>query len=99
MGSERWLHHRSDVQLNGITAGEPSNVSSVYRFVMNLGDETITGTLYNNGIATSLMEKEIVNSEESATATNWYSIDGQKLSGKPTKRGVYIQNGKKVVVK
>ena len=86
-------------QLNGITAGEPSNVSSVYRFVMNLGDETITGTLYNNGIATSLMEKGIVNSEESATATSWYSIDGQKLSGKPTKRGVYIQNGKKVVVK
>ena len=66
---------------------------------MNLGDETITGTLYNNGIATSLMEKEIVNSEESATATSWYSIDGQKLCGKPTKRGVYIQNGKKVVVK
>ena len=29
----------------------------------------------------------------------WYSLDGRKLSGKPTKSGVYIHNGKKVVIK
>lgn len=29
----------------------------------------------------------------------WYSLDGRKLQGKPTKRGVYLNNGKKVVVK
>ena len=29
----------------------------------------------------------------------WYSLDGQKLDGKPTKSGVYINNGKKMVVK
>ena len=28
----------------------------------------------------------------------WYTLDGRKLSGKPTKKGVYIQNGKKTVV-
>ena len=28
---------------------------------------------------------------------NYYSIDGVKLSGEPTKKGVYIYNGKKVV--
>lgn len=27
----------------------------------------------------------------------WFTIDGQKLSGKPTKKGVYIRNGKIVV--
>ncbi|MBP5356139.1 MAG: choice-of-anchor J domain-containing protein, partial [Prevotella sp.] len=27
----------------------------------------------------------------------WYSVDGQKLSGKPTKKGVYIHNGKAVL--
>ena len=27
----------------------------------------------------------------------WYTIEGQKLSGKPTKKGVYIYNGKRVV--
>jgi hypothetical protein len=29
----------------------------------------------------------------------WYDLNGRKLDGKPTKKGVYIQNGKKVVVK
>ena len=29
----------------------------------------------------------------------WYSLDGRKLSGKPTKKGLYIRNGKKTVVK
>lgn len=27
----------------------------------------------------------------------WYTIDGRKLNGKPTKKGVYIHNGKAVV--
>jgi len=29
----------------------------------------------------------------------WYSIDGRKLSGKPTKKGLYINNGNKVAIK
>ena len=28
----------------------------------------------------------------------WYTIDGRKLQGKPTKKGLYIQNGRKVVI-
>ncbi len=30
---------------------------------------------------------------------NWYDLNGRKLNGMPTKKGVYILNGKKVVVK
>ncbi|MBP5258848.1 MAG: C10 family peptidase [Prevotella sp.] len=29
----------------------------------------------------------------------WYTIDGRKLNAKPTQRGVYIHNGKKMVIK
>ena len=29
----------------------------------------------------------------------WYTLNGQKLNGKPTQKGVYIQSGKKVVIK
>ena len=32
-------------------------------------------------------------------ADAWYSIDGRKLENMPTKKGVYIQNGKKRVIK
>ena len=28
---------------------------------------------------------------------SWFTIDGQKLSGKPAKKGVYIHNGKAVI--
>ena len=29
----------------------------------------------------------------------WYSLDGRRLQGKPTKSGVYVNNGKKIVIK
>lgn len=32
-------------------------------------------------------------------AEGWYTIGGVKLQGAPTQKGVYIQNGKKVIVK
>ena len=33
------------------------------------------------------------------TIDNWYDLNGRKLNAMPTKKGVYIMNGKKVVVK
>jgi hypothetical protein len=32
-------------------------------------------------------------------ATEWYTLDGRKVEGRPTKKGVYISGGRKVVVK
>ena len=29
---------------------------------------------------------------------NWHTLDGRKLSGEPTKSGIYVRNGKKVIV-
>ena len=34
-----------------------------------------------------------------ANAEGWYTIDGVKLQAAPTQKGVYINNGKKIVVK
>jgi len=31
--------------------------------------------------------------------TNWYDVSGRKLANKPTKKGVYVKQGKKVTVK
>ena len=33
------------------------------------------------------------------SADAWYSIDGRKLDSKPTRSGVYVNNGRKVVIK
>ena len=29
----------------------------------------------------------------------WFTLDGRKLSGKPTQRGIYVVNGQKVLIK
>ena len=36
---------------------------------------------------------------ETTTDNIWYNINGTRLNGKPTQKGVYILNGKKTIVK
>ncbi len=57
-------------------------------FVLNFG---------SGSEETSISPAEIKEIAESADA--WYSLDGRKLNGKPTKKGLYIVNGKKIVIK
>ena len=52
-----------------------------------------------NETTTLLSEELRVKSEEFATATDYYTLDGRKLQGMPTQKGLYIMNGKKVVIK
>ena len=54
-------------------------------------------TLVDSG-TTGVSEMVRVNSEEFVTA-QWYTLDGRKLDAIPTKKGLYILNGKKVVIK
>ena len=54
------------------------------RFVGARGEVTAIGTL-------NTQTGEIV-------TDGWYTLSGTKLSGKPTKRGIYINNGRKVVL-
>ena len=42
--------------------------------------------------------QEVFNNRVS-TENVYYTLDGRKLQGKPTKRGLYIFNGKKIVIK
>jgi hypothetical protein len=53
---------------------------------MNFGDET------TNISTTNFTNDTNVNSD-------WYSLDGSRLNGKPTTKGIYIHNGNKVVIK
>ncbi len=57
-------------------------------FILDFGDEA-------TGVSASLVnsEERIVNNEA------WYTLDGRKLSSKPTQKGVYIHGGKKHVIR
>ena len=56
-------------------------------FILNFGDEETT--------AIDEMRNENVEMRNDA----WYTVDGVKLSGKPTRKGIYIFNGKKTVIR
>ena len=63
--------------------------SSARSFDLSFGDEEFTGIFD--------IEHRPLNMDHSTDA--WYSLDGRRLFGKPTKKGVYVQHGKKVVIK
>lgn len=75
---------RAYFPLNGIYGGTPEEAPGVHNFVLNFGDGETTG------IATTKLTNQNV---------DWYSIDGRKLNQKPQQRGIYISNGRKVMVK
>lgn len=51
----------------------------------------------NNGIATSI--DQVTSNKSQVTSAEWYNLNGQKLNGMPTEKGLYIVNGRKVLVK
>ena len=67
----------------GLTAGDPNDPYSVKAFNLNLGEET--------GIRPT--------PDPSLNGGEWYDLSGRKLAGKPTKSGVYMNNGRKVAIK
>jgi hypothetical protein len=48
---------------------------------------------------TGIDEIRIENSSLRDLNGAWYSLDGRKLDSQPTKKGLYIYKGKKVVIK
>ena len=77
---------RAVFRLNGITAGDLPQQAR--RFVLNFGDET-----------TGIQEVIGVNEVGEVSDDSWYSLDGRRLSGRPTAKGFYIVNGKKIIIK
>ena len=52
---------------------------------------------FSNG-TTAIVNPDATDSQRPADSSI-YTLDGRKLTAKPTKKGIYIMNGKKVVVK
>lgn len=86
---------RAYFRLKGIEAGDlpdPNGPNLARRFVMNFGEGDHT---------TGIIEiaKDGRESGSSNPVTDWYTLDGRKLQSKPTQKGIYVNNGKKVVIK
>jgi len=62
---------------------------------VNTGEPSARITLVFDDETTKITNTNLTN----ITNGNWYDLNGRKLDKMPTKKGVYIFNGKKVVVK
>lgn len=81
-GSNKWIPARA-------ADGE----ASCYIFVKEASKYTITPV--NNNVWTGITLISVNNSVSPSEA--WYTIDGRRLNGEPTQRGIYIHNGQKVM--
>lgn len=69
-----------------LKAGDPTTGNLVNSFQLNFGGNS-------TGITT------IQSSDNEVRSRGWYMLDGRRLNEKPATKGIYIHNGKKVVVK
>ena len=52
-----------------------------------------------DGTTTAIKATEFGAYETAKSAEGWYNLNGVKMQGAPTQKGIYIQNGKKVIIK
>ena len=78
---------RAYFQLNGITVADVANAQM---FIDDDGDN-------GDNEATEITTTNYTNLTNYSDA--WYTLDGRRINGKPTQKGVYINGGRKVVIK
>ena len=59
--------------------------------------QLLTIVFDDNGNTTAI--KDVRGKTENVRSQEWYDLSGRKLNGMPTQKGIYIINGKKVVIK
>ena len=73
--------------MNRAAATDDLPASITVRLVSRNGETTAIGTL------------DTTTGEISFDSEAWYTLDGVRLSGQPSTKGIYINNGKKVAIK
>ena len=84
------------------TGSEPSNARALTRSTAATEElpQSITVKLVSaNGETTAIGTLDTKTGEVTFDSEAWYTLDGVRLSGKPSTKGIYINNGKKVAIK
>ena len=100
--------------IGSVTASDDwdNYICNGYQFVITRGSGTLPANRWalalkknqqQNARAMSIVFGETTGLKEvdsgQLTDDSWYSLDGRKLNAAPKRKGLYIQNGQKVVVK
>ena len=81
---------------------EPSNARALTRSAAATEElpQSITVKLISaSGETTAIGTLDTKTGEVTFDSEAWYTLDGVRLSGKPSSKGIYINNGKKVAIK
>jgi len=73
------------IDMTSVPAGAPRNMTFFFEEI--------------DGSTTAIKSIETDNQSSQQSAEGWYTLNGVKLMSAPTQKGVYIKDGKKVVVK
>ena len=86
-GGNKLTYPKNDGNINGFRAyfRLKGDAASARAFRMSFDDDA-------TGIVTVL-------SDEPTTGSGTYTLDGRRIEGQPTQKGVYIVNGKKTIIK
>ena len=76
---------------------DPDAVRSISMSLDDDGGATLVNSVGVRSTSGRLLPEGRKNSEQ--LADEWYTVDGRKLSGQPTAKGVYINKGKKTIIK
>lgn len=89
--------YNGDNTVNKIIFNDGSNQTADLDF--KNGNYYTSSGLYGNVIDATTGISTIKTDVSHSTDASWYSISGSKINSKPAQKGIYIHNGKKVVVK
>ena len=94
---------RAYLQYNG-SDSQFTNARSLTRAAATTSDDTLPETIgvrliSANGEVTAIGTLYTRTGEVSFDSEAWYTLDGKRLNAKPTQKGIYVNNGKKVVIK
>lgn len=78
------------------TATEAGDYTVYYRVIGDENHEDIEAQMVNVSIAAPVGLRLV---KVAGEADTWYTLGGQKLTKQPTRKGTYIYNGKKYVIK
>ena len=82
---------------------EPSNARALTRSAaaedVELPQSITVKLVGANGETSAIGTLDTKTGEMTFDSEAWYTLDGVRLSGKPSSKGIYINNGKKIVIK
>ena len=107
------VYENTELQEDGywyLSGGKFYNAGAYYRaYKVPVSISALGGYVYAvAGAAARILVEEpdgsttsinTITGETTNSADSWYSVGGMKLNAQPTQKGVYINNGKKVVIK